>query len=66
MVDFSVPVVEETCYYNSTSDLVTHNISWHMEATKSGVTYRIDDIDDWLWYISGGCNYSNGTSVGKV
>ena len=66
IIDFSVPVVEETCHYNSTSDLVTHNISWYMKGTQSGVTYRINDIGNWLWYISGGCNYSNGTSIGKV
>ena len=66
MVDFAVPTVEEVCSENSTSGLVTHNISWHlMGGINDGFTYRINN--DWYhWFISGGCNYSNGTSVHKV
>ena len=66
MVDFPLPAVEETCYYNSTSDLVVHNITWYLKATQGGVTFRSSDIKNLLWYISGGCNYSNGTSVETV
>ena len=62
MIDFPLPAVEETCYYNSTSDLVIHNITWYLKAPQAG-----SDISNRLWwYISGGCNYSNGTAVQTV
>ena len=57
------PVIIENCEYDNISDLVNHNISWHVESLVEGIPYKLP-IDWFLVY--GGCRYPNGTIAGKV
>ena len=57
------PNIMGYCEYDSSSGLITHNISWHVAPVFENISYKI--YSDY-WIVTGGCTYPNGTIAAEV